>query len=490
MGSLSAARKPHAVLVPYPAQGHTNPFLKIAKLLHSRGFHITYIHTEYNYKRLLKSKGPDSVKGLKDFRFETIPDGLPPSDADDVTQDIASLALSLRSNCVVPFRDLIKKLNDGSSSGVPSVSCIIADQFMTFTLQVAQELGIIELLFWTTSACGGLCYFHFKDLIQKGYTPLKDSSYLTNGYLDTVMDGIPGLKNMRLWDFPSFLRATAGRYDSDYMLLNYDSEEAQNAPKAWGVFLNTVYDLEREAVDALRLSLPRVYTIGSLSNLVDEIPPNNPSKSFESSLWKEDTECLKWLDTKEAGSVVYVNFGSIAVMTAQQLSEFAWGLANSKCPFLWVIRPDLVRGDSAMVPQDFIDETKDRCLIISWCPQEQVLAHSSVGVFLTHCGWNSTLESISSGVPMICWPFFAEQPTNCRYICNEWRIGMAIDGNVKREQVESLVREMMVGEEGREMKKRVMMWKKSATEATEAGGSSSVDLDKMIGDILQEISQR
>ncbi|KAL5992479.1 hypothetical protein ACLOJK_013398 [Asimina triloba] len=129
----------------------------------SCSFHITYVHTEYNYQRHLKSKGPDFVKGLEDFPFETIPDGLPPSDADDV---IASLALSLRSNGVVPFRNLIKKLNDGSSSGVPSD----ADDV---TLQVAQELGIIELLFWTTSACGGLCYFLFKDLIQKGYTPLK-----------------------------------------------------------------------------------------------------------------------------------------------------------------------------------------------------------------------------------------------------------------------------------------------------------------------------
>ncbi|KAL5992474.1 hypothetical protein ACLOJK_013393 [Asimina triloba] len=489
MGSLSPV-KPHAVLIPYPAQGHINPFLKVAKLLHSRGFHITYVHTEYNYRRLIKCKGPDAVKNLADFRFETIPDGIPESDdGQEGTQDIASLNLYTKTKGGVPFRNLIKKLND-ESSGVPRVSCIIADQFMTFTLEVARELGIIELLFWTTSACGGMGYFCFKDLIGKGYTPLKDSSYLTNGYLHTPIDDMHGLTNMRLGDFPSFVKAT-DKYDSDYILLNLDCEEAQNAQKAWGVFLNTVYDLERDVIDALKLKIPRVYTIGSLSRLVDQIPATaTASKSYESSLWKEDSECLKWLDTKQAGSVVYVNFGSITVVTAEQLREFAWGLANSNFPFLWVIRPGLVKGDSAIVPKDFVDDTKDRCLITSWCPQEQVLAHPSVGAFLNHCGWNSTLESICSGVPMICWPFFAEQPTNCRYICNEWGFGLEIDNDVKREAVERIVRKMMDSDQGKEMKKRALMWKQSAFEATEPGGSSSVDMDSMIADILQEISSR
>ncbi|XP_058086990.1 7-deoxyloganetin glucosyltransferase-like [Magnolia sinica] len=479
----SRAGKPHAVFIPYPAQGHINPLLNLAKLFHFRGFHITYVHTEYNYQRLLRSRGPDSVKGLEDFRFETIPDGLPPSDNDE-TQDIPTLCISTRTNCVIPFRNLIKKLNKDSSD-VPPVSCIIADGFMTFTLQVAEELGILELVFWTMSACGAMTYLYFKELIQRGYTPLKDKSYLTNGYLDTPIDWIPGMKGIRLRDLPSFVRTT----DRNDILLNFDGEEAQNAYKAWGVILNTFDDFEREVVDALRLMFPRLYTVGSLSMLVNQLPENG-MESIVSSLWKEDPECLKWLDTREAGSVVYVNFGSITVMTAHQLREFAWGLANSKHPFLWIIRPDLVKGDSAIVPEDFIEETKGRCLIASWCPQEQVLAHPSVGGFLTHSGWNSTLESVCSGVPMICWPFFSEQLTNCRYACKEWGIGMEIDNNAKREEVEYLVRELIDGEKGMEMRKKAIMWKESAIEATKQGGSSFTNLDRMIRDILQESCQQ
>ncbi|XP_058086932.1 7-deoxyloganetin glucosyltransferase-like [Magnolia sinica] len=475
------AEKPHAVFVPYPAQGHIKPLLKLAKLFHFRGFHITYVHTEYNYRRLLRSRGPDSVKGLDDFRFETITDGLPPSDHDG-TQDIAALCISTRTHCVVPFRKLIRKLNNDSS--VPPVSCIIADGFMTFTLQVAEELGILELVFWTMSACGAMTYLYFRELIQKGYTPLKDESYLTNGYLDAHIDWIPGMKDIRLRDFPSFVRTT----DRDDIMVSIEGEEAENAHKAWGVILNTFDDFECEVIEALRHMFPRLYTVGSLSMLVNQIPQNG-LVSIESSLWKEDPECLKWLDTRQAGSVLYVNFGSITVMTAHQLTEFAWGLANSKLPFLWIIRPDLLNDDSTIMPLDFIEETKRRCLIASWCPQEQVLAHPSVGGFLMHCGWNSTLESVCSGLPLICWPFFSEQFTNCRYACKEWGIGIEIDNNVKRVEVENLVRELMDGEKGMQMRNKAIMWKECAIKATKQGGSSYINLDRMIRDVLQECCQ-
>ncbi|CAL1388335.1 unnamed protein product [Linum trigynum] len=123
-------------------------------------------------------------------------------------------------------------------------------------------------------------------------------------------------------------------------------------------------------------------------------------------------------------------------MTPNQLSEFAWGLARSEKPFLWVVRPDLVFGDSGALPHSFLDETKDRFLLVDWCSQEQIQNHSSVDGFLSHMGWNSTIESLSYGVPTICCPFFAGQQTNCFYACNEWGVGVEINPNVKREEVE------------------------------------------------------
>lgn len=146
--------------------------LKLAKLLHDKGFHITFVNTEFNHKRLLKSRGPNSLNGSSSFQFKTIPDGLPPSHV-DATQDIPSLCQSTTTTCLPPFRDLLSQLNDTSSSGVPPVSCVVSDGAMSFTLAAAEELGIPEILFWTTSACGFLGYMHYANLLQKGLTPLK-----------------------------------------------------------------------------------------------------------------------------------------------------------------------------------------------------------------------------------------------------------------------------------------------------------------------------
>jgi len=171
MASIDLANKPHAVCIPFPAQGHINPMLKLAKLLHFKGFHITFVNTEYNHRRLLKSRGSSSLDGLPDFQFKTIPDGLPPSDIADATQDIPSLCDCTSTTCLAPFRDLISKLN--SSSIVPQVTCIISDACMSFTLDAAEEFGIPEAVFWTPSACGVLGYAQYRSLIERGLTPLK-----------------------------------------------------------------------------------------------------------------------------------------------------------------------------------------------------------------------------------------------------------------------------------------------------------------------------
>jgi hypothetical protein len=122
--------------------------------------------------------------------------------------------------------------------------------------------------------------------------------------------------------------------------------------------------------------------------------------------------------------------------------------------------------------------------LASWCPQEEVLRHGAVGLFLTHSGWNSTLESISGGVPMLSWPFFAEQQTNSLYNCMEWGVAMDLGDDVRREVVESRIREAMAGAKGREMRKRATEWKEAAAGATRSGGSSFANVDKLINDVL------
>ncbi|KAL6130137.1 hypothetical protein ACLB2K_068518 [Fragaria x ananassa] len=470
MGSTQLrAKELHAVCVPFPAQGHVNPMMQLAKLLYSKGFHITFVNTEFNHQRLIRSRGSDSIKGLPDFQFAIIPDGLPPSD-EDATQDVPSLCYSIRKTCLGPFKELVTKLN--SSFQVPHITCIVCDGIMGFGREAAKELGIPVVQFWTTSACGFMGYLQYSEFVKRGIVPFKDESFMQDGTLDKPIDWIPGMKNMRLKDIPSFIRVT----NVNDIMFDYVGSEAQNCLKSSAIILNTFDEFERQVLEELSVMFPDIYTIGPLALLGRHVPESKLVKSLSSGLWKEDAKCLEWLDKQKQDSVVYVNYGSIAVMTDQHLIELAWGLANSKHHFLWIVRPDVV----VVLLQDFFEEIKDRGYVTSWCPQEQVLAHPSVGVFLTHGGWNSTIETISECVPVLCWPFHGDQLTNCRFLCTDWGIGMEVNKDVKRDEIEALVKEMLEGEKCMKMRQTAREWKKKAIAATDIGGSSYNNFERLI----------
>ncbi|KAK3118098.1 hypothetical protein QOZ80_9BG0694220 [Eleusine coracana subsp. coracana] len=473
---------PHVLLIPYPAQGHVNPFLKLAKALHARSFHVTFVNTEYNHGRLIRARGAGAVAGDERLRFDTIPDGLPPSDL-DATQDIWALCEATRRTGPAALRELVERIGR-RTDGVPPVSCVIADGAMGYAVHVAKEMGLPAYLFFTTSGCGFLGYLNFDQLVKKGCVPLKDDSCLSNGYLDTPVDWMDGmLPGVRLRDLPTFIRTTNG--DDTMLCINIKQCEV-DAPAASGILLNTFDDLEQRAVDAIRGRLPNTFTIGPL--LVSPSPSSSYLPWLTSSLWRDDDRCAAWLDDghKEDGSVVYVNFGSITVVTGEQMDEFAWGLAASGFPFLWVVRPDMVRGDDDgagwAVPAGFDAAVAGRGLMVGWCDQEAVLGHRATGGFLSHCGWNSTLESIRAGVPMLCWPFFAEQVTNCRYVCEEWGMGMEMPREAGRDEVEAAVRELMGNHRARS---RAVEWKDKSNKAVAAPeGSSHMNFQKFVDEII------
>ncbi|KAI3722345.1 hypothetical protein L2E82_33381 [Cichorium intybus] len=310
----------------------------------------------------------------------------------------------------------------------------------------------------------------------------EDESCFTNGYLDTVINWIPGLEAFSLKDLPGYVRNT----DPNEAGYKYVLESVKATRKVSHIILHTFEELESTVIKALEPMYPHVYTIGPLQLHLDQITIEEETKKLDIngySLWKEESECLEWLQSKEPNSVVYVNFGSITVMSLQELLEFGWGLANSNCYFLWVIRPDLVVGESAVLPQEFKEVVRKRGFIASWCSQEKVLNHPSVGGFLTHCGWGSTIESLSAAVPMICWPFYGDQFTNSRQMCKEWEVGIEIGSNVNRDEVEKRVRELMGGVEGKRIKNKAVEWKRMIQIATSPNGSSSLNVEKLANDV-------
>ncbi|AQK83275.1 UDP-glycosyltransferase 85A7 [Zea mays] len=451
-------RRAHAMLFPFPCPGHINPTLKLADLLHARGVHVTFVNTEHNHERLRRER-------RRGFRFEAVPDGL--ADEDRVAPDrTVRLYLSLRRSCGPPLAELARRL-------VPPVTCVVLSGLVSFALSAAEEVGVPAFVLWGTSACGFVGTLRLRELRQRGYTPLNDESYLTNGYLDTPIDWIAGMPTLRLGDISSFVRTL----DPQCFALRVEEDEANSCARARGVILNTFEDLEHDVLAALRDEFPRVYTIGPLA----------AAAAGALSLWEEDSECVAWLDAQADGSVLYVSFGSLAVLSLEQVAELAWGLAASDRPFLWAVRPGLVAGDRGAdaLPEGFLAATGGRCFIAEWCAQEQVLRHRAVGGFLTHSGWNSTAESIWAGVPMVCWPGFADQYINCRYACEEWGIGLRLDEALRREQVAAHVEELMAGgtDRAREMRRCAAKWKAAAWKATAPGGSSCESLDRLVDDL-------
>ena len=175
MGSVEeGGSKPHAVLTAFPSQGHINSMLMLAKLLQIRGFSITFVNTEFNHKRLLRSRGVKIIQDLPDFRFETIPDGLPPPANDNATQDIPSLLDSTRKNCLLPFQKLLGRLNDSASNGlIPPLTCLVSDICMFFTIDAAEALGLPIVLLCPVSTFSFLGIVHYQNLLDTGLVPLK-----------------------------------------------------------------------------------------------------------------------------------------------------------------------------------------------------------------------------------------------------------------------------------------------------------------------------
>ncbi|CAH2038824.1 unnamed protein product [Thlaspi arvense] len=192
------------------------------------------------------------------------------------------------------------------------------------------------------------------------------------------------------------------------------------------------------------------------------------------------TECIEWLDSKQPNSVVYVSFGSLVILNEDQMMELAAGLTKTGCFFLWVVRET----EAAKIPKYYAEEISEKGLVVSWSPQLEVLAHKSVGCFLTHCGWNSTLEGLSLGVPMIGMPHWTDQPTNAKFIEDVWKVGVRVkaeaDGLVRREEVVRCVGEVMEGERGKEIRRNVEKWKVLAREAVSEGGSSDKSIDQFV----------
>ncbi|KAL6982767.1 7-deoxyloganetic acid glucosyl transferase [Sarracenia purpurea var. burkii] len=274
-------------------------------------------------------------------------------------------------------------------------------------------------------------------------------------------------------DYTSFCRNGDSVSQKFQIILN----EAQQAVRAQALILNTFEDLEGPILTHARSQCPNIYTIGPLHAHVKSRLATPTISS--NTLWEEDASCMTWLESQPLRSVIYVSFGSIAMVTKDQLMEFWHGMINSGKRFLWVIRPDFIVNKKSQIPAELLKGTKERGYIVGWAPQEKVLAHRAIGGFLTHSGWNSTLESIVEGVPMICWPYFGDQQINSRFVGEVWKLGLDMKDTCDRVIIEKMIKDLM-DERRHEFTESTDRMAELAKQAISIGGSSYCNFDRLI----------
>ncbi|XP_037417069.1 DIMBOA UDP-glucosyltransferase BX8-like [Triticum dicoccoides] len=399
------------LLFPLPFQGHLNPMLQLADVLHARGLRVTVFHAAFN--------APDRVAG---YRFVPVGAGVPKADLVPTgsNADFAGALLRINERLQGAFEDSLREvLQEEEDHEGARPACLVLDSNLRGMQVVADKQGVPTLVLRTGGAACLVAYMAFPALCDKGLLPPQDHSQL-----NLPLDDLPPL---RLQDM---VFSTTTPHETMTTCLERIVESAKCSS---GVILNTFNELEgvelRKIIDGVGVP---VYAVGPLYKI---------SSGVKSSLLSLYQTCLDWLDKQEAKSVLFVSFGSLASMDQEELVETAWGLANSRMPFLWVIRPDAVHGSGNVgLPDGFEEETQGRGMVVSWAPQQDVLGHRAIGGFWTHNDWNSTLESICEGVPMICRPHFADQMINARYLEEVWKVGFELEGKLERGNIERGIR--------------------------------------------------
>ncbi|OIT05832.1 PREDICTED: UDP-glycosyltransferase 83A1-like [Nicotiana attenuata] len=448
---------PHIVAIPYPAQGHVLPLMELSLWLVKEGCKITFVNSEFNHKRVIKALS-ENKDVQKKISLVSIPDGL---GAEEDRTDLKKLTEAIAEVMPGKLEEVIKMINESDENGV---SCVIVDENMGWALGVAEKLNIRRVAFWPAAAATLASLFSVSKLIDDGIID-SDGTILRK-------QGIKLSPNMPIMNPSDFAWACFPDPAMRKLIIELVKDNNERVKSADWIICNSAEELEPGAF----AMFPQVLPIGPLL-------ASNRLGSSAGHFWPEDSNCLKWLDLQPLNSVIYVAFGSLTILDSIQFQELALGLELSKRRFLWVVRENLLTEEAAdnAYPKGFKDRISNRGHIVKWAPQQQVLAHPSIACFLSHCGWNSTVESVSNGVPFLCWPYFADQLFNQSYICDVWKVGLGFKKNefgiIGKEEIKNKM-DQLFGDEA--FKERALDLQAKVKSSVKGGGSSNKMFGKFI----------
>ncbi|KAK7300886.1 hypothetical protein RJT34_11737 [Clitoria ternatea] len=447
----------HVVAMPFPGRGHINPMMSLCKILASRNPNnilITFVVTEEWLGFIGADPKPDAI------RFAAIPNVVPPER--EKAAAFPAFYEATMTKMEAPFERLLDRLESPPNA-------ILGDVELRWPIALANRRNIPVASFWTMSA-SFYSMLHHLDVFDR-HRPLT----LDRNTLDEQAESIPGISSAHLADLRTIL------HENDQRVLQLALDCISKVPKANYLLLTTVHELEAETIYSLNAIFPfPVYPIGPAIPYFEL--GENPSVKSDNS-----HDYMKWLDSQPSESVLYISLGSFLSVSSTQMDVIVEALNDSNIPYLWVARDEASR-------------LKDKCghrgMVVPWCDQLKVLSHSSIGGFWSHCGWNSTLEAVFSGVPMLTFPLFLDQVPNSTQIVDEWKNGHKLEKSklgseeiVAKENIQELVKRFMDAEsqEGKEIRDRARELKAICQRAIGAGGSSDENLNAFIKDISKPL---
>ncbi|KAI9128834.1 hypothetical protein K1719_000317 [Acacia pycnantha] len=496
MESHSASLKVY--FIPSVFTSHLVNLFELCRCLASRGVHVIFFSTPSTtnllHKSLLKAEAAGHRIHVHNLKFPSQEVGLPEGVENLVGVDDLDAIAKVGEGMGLLRRQMEQFMEQNPPD------CIVADMFHPWTSDFANQLGIPRLIFDASCVFPACC--------EESMRRLPNFPQLVNSNSDPfILPGLPHPITLTFSRLPEYIQNTTPL--TQFMESVRDSES-----KCYGRIINGFAELEEEYIEHYKKTTGKtVWHLGPTS-LLNSSSEDKAERNLKAAV--SEDEILSWLNSKQPNSVLYLCFGSAAHFADEQLLELASALESSGHNFIWVVdkkqrtEHETEEDRQKWMPRGFEERMKREgrgVVIRGWAPQALILDHVAVGGFMTHCGWNSTLEAISSGVPMITWPLHSEQFFNEQFILRVLGIGVEVGADncgvlnvltgvatknlVKRHRIESAIRKLLGGgDEAVEMRRRVRGLAEKAKAAVGEGGSSQRNLTALIQDLQEMKSAR
>ncbi|XP_010910133.1 putative cis-zeatin O-glucosyltransferase [Elaeis guineensis] len=463
------AQEVAVVMVPFPAQGHLNQLLHLSLLLSTRGLTVHYAASPSHIRQAksrLQGWQPASLHAIHFHDLPIPPFSTPPPDPNAATtfpshlQPLWVSTLHLRS----PLVSLLRSL-----SAVSRRLVVIYDPLVSFAAQETATLPNAEVYAFNSVSA----FFH----LSFRWSFQDESALPKPKHLETILN-----------------QSFDDCFTNEFLEFATMNRVLQDSVVAEGSLINTCRPIEGELVDLLAED-----SFYSGKKKLFAIGPFNPVTTPQGDSGRRHA-CLEWLDKQPPASVVYVSFGTASTMPDEQINELAIGLRRSGQRFIWVLRDadvgdiyaECVESRERKLSPDYEREVEGVGMVVrGWAPQLEILAHPATGGFISHCGWNSCMESLSMGVPIMAWPMHSDQPGNTVLVTEYLKVGVvAREWDRRKEilpagEIEESIKRVMVSEEGQEIRRRAKALGNAVREAASEGGSSRAELDSFVAHVTR-----